>query len=116
MMLTEIRFHFHLIPRAQQTYTYLQLAISMVIDLGLHHSNADADAQRNEQYSKDPAPCSDSSELCTAEAHRAYLGCYYLSARYSVLGNQKVLFKLTCPPIVLRQQQQNQITCPFQIT
>ncbi|KAL4783306.1 hypothetical protein BJX76DRAFT_368549 [Aspergillus varians] len=59
-------FHFYLDPRSPQTYQYLQMAISMVVDLGLDQSTAD---QRTELGGPD-----------SREACRADLGCFYLSS------------------------------------
>ncbi|KAL6231204.1 hypothetical protein BDW75DRAFT_233814 [Aspergillus navahoensis] len=57
-------FHFYLDPRSQQTYQYLQMAISMVVDLGLE--------QRITDMIK--------NQTCSREVCRTYLGCYYLSS------------------------------------
>ncbi|KAL4992686.1 hypothetical protein BDW68DRAFT_148568 [Aspergillus falconensis] len=62
-------FHFYLSPRSRQTYQYLQMAISMVVDLGLEQRIAD-------MIEGQTTPDS----LCSREACRAYLGCYYLSS------------------------------------
>ncbi|KAL5001032.1 hypothetical protein BDV10DRAFT_192527 [Aspergillus recurvatus] len=62
-------FHFYLDPRSRQTYQYLQMAISMVVDLGLEQSIVDL-------IKSQPTP----SGVCSSETCRAYLGCYYLSS------------------------------------
>ncbi|EAA58577.1 hypothetical protein AN6759.2 [Aspergillus nidulans FGSC A4] len=62
-------FHFYLDPRSRQTYQYLQLAISMVVELDLEQKIADL-------IEGSTAP----GDLCSREACRAYLGCYYLSS------------------------------------
>ncbi|KIW02787.1 hypothetical protein, variant [Verruconis gallopava] len=72
-------FHFHLVPRSRRTYTYIQLAISIVIDLGLHEENGDINIDQRDRYSSDPSSRPEGAELCSNEARRAYLGCYYLS-------------------------------------
>ncbi|GFF58000.1 hypothetical protein IFM51744_09403 [Aspergillus udagawae] len=61
-------FHFHFIPGRQQAYQYLQIAISMVIDLRLDQNAADLVEQGTEL-----------SDTYIREACRAYLGCYYMS-------------------------------------
>ncbi|GFF22903.1 hypothetical protein IFM61606_08659 [Aspergillus udagawae] len=61
-------FHFHFVPGSQQAYQYLQIAISMVIDLRLDQQAADLVEQRTEL-----------SDTYIREACRAYLGCYYMS-------------------------------------
>ncbi|GFF90159.1 hypothetical protein IFM61392_10504 [Aspergillus lentulus] len=61
-------FHFHFVPGSQQAYQYSQIAISMVIDLGLDQEAADLVNQRAEL-----------GDAYIREACRAYLGCYYIS-------------------------------------
>ncbi|GAD95625.1 conserved hypothetical protein [Paecilomyces variotii No. 5] len=61
-------FHFHFIPGSRQDYLYLQIAISMVIDLRLDQETADVLEQRTKL-----------ADNYTREACRAYLGCYYMS-------------------------------------
>ncbi|KAJ6113861.1 hypothetical protein N7523_007178 [Penicillium sp. IBT 18751x] len=61
-------FHFHFVPGSQQAYQYLQIAISMVIDLRLDQEVADLLEQQTEL-----------SDTNVREACRAYLGCYYMS-------------------------------------
>ncbi|RAH70425.1 fungal specific transcription factor domain-containing protein [Aspergillus aculeatinus CBS 121060] len=62
-------FHFSFIPGSQQAYQYLQIAISMVIDLRLDQQTADVVEQRNEL-----------TDVYARDACRAYLGCYYMSS------------------------------------
>ncbi|RAH41858.1 Zn(II)2Cys6 transcription factor [Aspergillus brunneoviolaceus CBS 621.78] len=62
-------FHFSFIPGSQQAYQYLQIAISMVIDLRLDQETADVVEQRNEL-----------TDVYARDACRAYLGCYYMSS------------------------------------
>ncbi|KAL4775894.1 hypothetical protein BDW60DRAFT_177027, partial [Aspergillus nidulans var. acristatus] len=62
-------FHFYLDPRSRQTYQYLQMAISMVVELDLEQRIAD--------LIEGPTVPGD---LCSRETIRAYLGCYYLSS------------------------------------
>ena len=80
--LIEVRFHFHCTPRSQQTNRYLQIAVSMVIDLGLDQKMADRFEQRTSLPVLDPVLDSAQGrqiDCGTLEAIRAYLGCYYLS-------------------------------------
>ncbi|KAJ5394293.1 uncharacterized protein N7487_011934, partial [Penicillium crustosum] len=62
-------FHFHFVPGSQQTYQYLQIAISMVVDLRLDQEVADLLEQQTEI-----------GDTHTREVCRAYLGCYYMSS------------------------------------
>ncbi|KAJ5415116.1 hypothetical protein N7465_003811 [Penicillium sp. CMV-2018d] len=66
-------FHFHFVPGSQQTYQYLQIAISMVIDLRLDQEAADLLEKRTEL-----------GDAYIREACRAYLGCYYMSSIISM--------------------------------
>lgn len=66
-------FHFHFVPGSQQTYQYLQIAISMVIDLRLDQEAADLLEERTEL-----------GEVYNREACRSYLGCYYMSSIISM--------------------------------
>ncbi|KAL4919265.1 hypothetical protein BDW62DRAFT_209964 [Aspergillus aurantiobrunneus] len=66
-------FHFQMDPRSPQTYQYLQMAISMVIDLGLDQQAADVLDQQPRL-----------GQLHSREARRAYLGCFYLSSIISM--------------------------------
>ncbi|KAL1852706.1 hypothetical protein Plec18170_005843 [Paecilomyces lecythidis] len=61
-------FHFHFVPGSKQDYLYLQIAISMVVDLHLDQEAADLLEQRTEL-----------DDTYAREACRAYLGCYYMS-------------------------------------
>ena len=83
--LSRSRHHYHTHPRSQETYRLLQIAISMVIDLGFDQTPADVLDQRAYLHLKDPSlMCYESQgQLHSLEAHRALLGCYYLSARYA---------------------------------
>ncbi|KAJ6000316.1 hypothetical protein N7481_000725 [Penicillium waksmanii] len=62
-------FHFDFVPGSQQTYKYLQIAISLVIDLRLDQETADLLGQQIEL-----------GDTYIREACRAYLGCYYMSS------------------------------------
>ncbi|KAL2844550.1 hypothetical protein BJY01DRAFT_186259 [Aspergillus pseudoustus] len=62
-------FHFYFNPRSPQTYRYLQIAISMAVDLVLDKiltEVLDGDAGLDDTYKR--------------EACRTYLGCYYISS------------------------------------
>ncbi|KAF3384741.1 hypothetical protein F1880_001719 [Penicillium rolfsii] len=61
-------FHFHFVPGSQQAFQYLQIAISMVIDLRL--DQVAADLVKTQMELSDPYD---------REACRAYLGCYCMS-------------------------------------
>ncbi|KGO65950.1 hypothetical protein PITC_021510 [Penicillium italicum] len=70
-------FHFHFVPGSQQTYQYLQIGISMVIDLRLDQEAADLLEQRTEM-----------GDAYIREACRAYLGCYYISSIISMASGK----------------------------
>ncbi|KAL4875020.1 hypothetical protein BJY04DRAFT_233085 [Aspergillus karnatakaensis] len=66
-------FHFYFVPGTQQTYQYLQIAISMVVDLRIEQEVSDLldkQTELDEAYLRD---------LC-----RAYLGCYYMSSTIAI--------------------------------
>lgn len=67
--LIDARFHFDFVPGSQQTYRYLQIAISLVVDLRL---NQQIDDLIENQI--------DLEDTYTLEVCRAYLGCYYMSS------------------------------------
>ncbi|KAJ0417500.1 hypothetical protein BJY00DRAFT_325494 [Aspergillus carlsbadensis] len=62
-------FHFYFNPWSPQTYRYLQIAISVVIDLGLDKVVSNMMNRSTE--------CDDPT---SRDACRAYLGCYYISS------------------------------------
>ncbi|KAJ5382640.1 hypothetical protein N7517_000551, partial [Penicillium concentricum] len=66
-------FHFNFVPGSQQAYQYLQIAISMVVDLHLDQEVADLLEQRTEL-----------GDAYIREACRACLGCYYMSSTISM--------------------------------
>lgn len=80
--------HHYLRHETQQIYQYLQLAIGMVVDLGLNKPKS--------QQRHSPSLSQNSmsrgkttSEESTAEEERALLGCYALSCGLAVLGFDK---------------------------
>lgn len=78
-----LRFHFHWIPRSQSMYSYLQIAISVLIDLGLDQPREDVLGERADLLVNEPSLHSDeprSTQLYGNEGARAYLGCFHLSA------------------------------------
>lgn len=71
-----------MIPRSQQIYRYLQIAISLLIDLGLDQELDNVVKQRSDLLLCDPSLRSrngSSVDLLGIEGRRATLGCYYLS-------------------------------------
>ncbi|KAL3455335.1 hypothetical protein BJX64DRAFT_295152 [Aspergillus heterothallicus] len=65
-------FHFYFNPRSPQTYRYLQIAVSMAVDLGLEsllHDVMSSASGLDDPYKR--------------EACRTYLGCYYISSLIS---------------------------------
>ena len=75
------RHHFHLVPWKQQGYQLIQIAMAMAIDLGL---NRPLQQPKEQELTFGLAHHSSSSGDChSAEARRAYMGCYYLSVLYS---------------------------------
>ncbi|KAE8554404.1 hypothetical protein EYB25_002943 [Talaromyces marneffei] len=90
-------FQFHFIPGSQQDYLYLQIAISMVIDLHLDQEAADLLERRTEL-----------GNIYTREACRAYLGCYYLSGIITMSSgrpNNLQYHKNMLPCAMMLQQQ-----------
>ncbi len=83
VLLTLIRYHFHYIPRKEQSYQLLQMAIGMIIDLGLDQRPSVAMAWKVglhlSHYKRNPRVEDEDDEFFSKEARRAYLGCYYLS-------------------------------------
>jgi hypothetical protein len=80
-----LRFQFHLVPRSQQIYRYLQIAISVMIDLGLDQKFDNVIQERSDLLLRDPSLRSrnvSSVHLLGNEGRRATLGCYYLSTMY----------------------------------
>ena len=84
--LTYFRYHFYYIPRNQQSYQFLQIAIGMTIDLGLDQKpwrakahKVGIDLSHYDQSSSENAGGHSSSEFYGRDARRCYLGCYYLS-------------------------------------
>jgi hypothetical protein len=69
----------------------------MVIDLGLDQSMEDVLALRTDQHLQDSSLRSGDSapaEISSAEACRAYLGCYYLSATYILPSPSDTFYRL----------------------
>ncbi|KAJ5241821.1 uncharacterized protein N7469_000148, partial [Penicillium citrinum] len=62
-------FHFDFVPRSQQTYRYLQIAISLAVDLRLDQKISVLLDQQSEL-----------GDAYNLESCRAYLGCYYMSS------------------------------------
>ena len=80
--------HHYLRHETQQIYQYLQLAIGMVVDLGLNNFKS---KRRPPTSSSDSSPSLAKSPTAeaTAEEERALLGCYSLSCGLAVLGFDK---------------------------
>ncbi|KAH8591825.1 hypothetical protein B0O99DRAFT_266476 [Bisporella sp. PMI_857] len=73
----------HSRPKNNQTFMYINVAISLAVDLGLHNENPSTDgftAARQEGLV--------ANGCFTQEARRAYLGAYYVSSALS-MGFQK---------------------------
>lgn len=67
------RSQFYLIPRSQQAYKHLQMAIGMLVDLGLDDDPDVLHRQRLHMHTSDDGNRS-------VEAQRASFGCFYLSS------------------------------------
>ena len=79
------RYHFFFVPHVQQSYQFLQIAIGMVIDLGLDQKPWNArlpgllrTGNDSLHYDSDNEDVS-SHDFFSRQARRCYLGCYYLS-------------------------------------
>lgn len=72
--LINARFHFDFVPRSQQTYRYLQIAISLAVDLRLDQKISVLLDQQSEL-----------GDAYNLESCRAYLGCYYMSSVYDAI-------------------------------
>ncbi|KAJ5159732.1 uncharacterized protein N7482_006736, partial [Penicillium canariense] len=97
--LTNRMFHFHFNPRSPQTYRYLQIAISMVVDLGIEEliiDMTDGDNELGDTYSR--------------EACRAYLGCYYISSVISTSSgkpnNLRISSNMLRAALVLQRERE----------
>jgi hypothetical protein len=74
----------------QQIYPYLQLAIGMVVDLGLNKPQSKRRSASSLSHTGlNPERTSAEAEGATAEEERALLGCYSLSCGLAVLGFDK---------------------------
>ena len=89
--------HHYMRHETQQIYQYLQLAIGMVVDLGL---NKPKSQQRHPPTLSRNSMSRESitSEEGTAEEERALLGCYALSCGLAVLGFDKASKPSLYPP------------------
>ena len=78
-----IRYHFYYIPKREQSYQMLQMAVSMCVDLGLNLRPQEAVNRkvglRLAHYDKATAACVEHDDYFSREARRAFIGCYYLS-------------------------------------
>jgi hypothetical protein len=75
------RFHHHMIPRSQQVYRLLQIAISMIVDRGLDTWSS-VQIEASGTYPRPPlfqAPSPTDSPNCRATS-RATIGLFYLSS------------------------------------
>ena len=76
-------FHFFWMPRSQQLYGHVQIAVGMVIDLGLDQDLEDALAERSDlrlAKSEGDDSASLGGKSHEIEAQRAALGCFHLSS------------------------------------
>ena len=94
----------------------LQLAITLLVDLGLN--KLPDDASRRQQTVMDDARiasgfgASTDSRSHTAEEQRAFAGCFYLTSVYVILFSKSgaMLIDEVCPPI-----SENQMLCDMTI-
>lgn len=77
-----LRGHYHLVPRSQQAYKLLQMAISMHVDLGLQADAHNEGSTGSDTHSRALGlnAANDDSFIEPEEGCRASLGCYYLSS------------------------------------
>lgn len=70
-------------PKREQSYQLIQMAIGMCVDLGLNLRPAEAMIRKvglhMSHYRKADQKAVEHDPFYSAEARRAYLGCYYLS-------------------------------------
>jgi hypothetical protein len=73
-----------MIPRSQHIFKILQLAVSLVIDLGLDDHPKATLAGRTDAYvgGRDRRSVSKGSLAIADDAARASLGCFYLASVY----------------------------------
>lgn len=71
-----------MIPRSQQAYKYLQMAVSMLVDLGLDERPEMFEIQRPDLIMREDDFRSNDNgvSVVTTEAQRTSLGCFYLSS------------------------------------
>lgn len=89
------RAHFFLIPRSQQAYKYLQMAVSMLVDLGLDKEPENIREELSDALLRRDKFVNCRNGFCstTPEARGARLGCFYLSS-VSVLAVKLLLLTL----------------------
>ncbi|KAJ5626316.1 hypothetical protein N7510_002625 [Penicillium lagena] len=95
--LTNTRFHFHFVPGSQQTYQYLQIAISMVIDLRLDQEATDFLEQRTElsdTYIREACPMS-SGKPNNLQFHEGMLQCAMVLQQQPELETDLLIYPLT---------------------
>jgi hypothetical protein len=75
--------HFYYVPKQEQAYQLLQLATSMCIDLGLNLRPREAAVRkiglRLDHYREGDVSTEPHDNYFSADARRAYIGCYYIS-------------------------------------
>lgn len=98
-----IRCHYYLIPRSQQAYKYLQMAVGMMIDLGLDDDPQLLRKRRPDLYMRgDGFRTSRQGTMdVPLEAERAALGCWYLSSVYVQVRRTAQCQKLNLPTAYL---------------
>jgi hypothetical protein len=90
------RYHYHFKPGTQQVYKVLQLAVGLVVDLGLdrspksnkiaieiiHHRREDSRRNCDASCTYDGSPCGYHTGVHLLDEERALAGCFYLSSTY----------------------------------
>lgn len=97
------RYPMHSKPKNNQAFIYMNLAISIAVDLGL-----DQDYPSMNVFSAISTKGLIENALFTREAKRAYLGCYYLSSAY-VTGHRKLRSSANFPSLSMGFQKPNNL-------
>jgi hypothetical protein len=79
--LKNYRYHFFFIPKKEQSYQLLQIAIGMCIDMGLHLPPSEATSRKIGLRLDHYMQVESDGDFFSKEGRRAYLGCYYLSTK-----------------------------------
>ncbi|EHL00022.1 hypothetical protein M7I_4104 [Glarea lozoyensis 74030] len=74
-------YHFHFNVVQEQMYQLCQMAVAMMVDLGINKPNSSTNSLDAQAYHDSPSLSASSENL---ERRRTYLGCYYIVASPSL--------------------------------